>query len=131
VIGMDGSKVGKNWSLISKYDLPLLLAQRVTSVRSINEKHSLFIYHSMLVQNFEYYVSQVQTGTSIPHISGKQISDFPFLIPENSIIELYENHVKIIVEKSYLNTQLNKKLESLKDLLLSKIAKVEIKTALV
>lgn len=123
VIGMDGSKIGKNWSLISKYELPLLLAQRVTSVRAKEESYSLYIYYSMIVKDFHYYVSQVQTGTSIPHISGSQISEFPMLIPNISVLKMFSNYSKIIAEKSYLNTELNKKLEDFKDLLLTRISK--------
>ncbi|MCG8182398.1 restriction endonuclease subunit S [Tenacibaculum piscium] len=131
VIAMDGSKVGKNWSLISEYELPLLLAQRVTSVRGIRENQSIYIYYSMLVMDFQNYVSQVQTGTSIPHISGSQISEFPMLIPDNSILEMFNNYLKSVIKKSYLNTQLNKTLENFKDLLLSKMSKVAIEKEMV
>lgn len=125
VIGMDGSKVGKNWSLISKFELPLLLAQRVTCVRSNNENGSFYIFLTILVTNFEEYVSQVQTGTSVPHISGKQINDFPMLIPENLILDLFHEKVRILMEKSFLNNQSSKKLEEIKSLLLSKMATLE------
>lgn len=126
VIGMDGSKVGKNWSLISKYDLPLLLAQRVTSVRGFEKQNSTYIYFSMMVLNFEEYVSQVQTGTSVPHISGRQISDFPLLLPETNILKKFHLVTEVFIEKSYLNFELNKKLEDLNNLLLSRMSRVEI-----
>jgi len=125
VVGMDGSKVGKNWSLVSKFDLPLLLAQRVTSIRANNENASFYIFITMLVMNFEEYVSQVQTGTSVPHISGQQIKDFPMLKPKYSTLESFHKKMKIIVEKSFLNTYSTKKLKKLKSLLLSKMVKVE------
>jgi len=131
VIGMDGSKVGKNWALISKYELPLLLAQRVTSVRANNKIESIYILISMMVLKFEEHVSQVQTGTSVPHISGQQISDFPLLIPNNEILVSFHKKVKILYDKINLNIQMSKKLDEMKDLLLAKMVKVEIEKELV
>jgi type I restriction enzyme, S subunit len=124
VIGMDGSKVGKNWAKVSKYDLPLLLAQRVSCLRGKRKEYQNFIFYSMCVLDFENYVSQVQTGTSIPHISGPQIFDFPILIPEKSIINKYDNVVSKIVMHNFNFIQENQKLSELKDLLLSKLATV-------
>ena len=86
VIGMDGSKVGKNWSLISPYQLPLLLAQRVCCVRANAEEHQLWLYISIKVRKFSEYVQQVHTGTSVPHISGDQIMEFNILIPDNLML---------------------------------------------
>jgi type I restriction enzyme S subunit len=125
VIGMDGSKVGKNWALISKYELPLLLAQRVTSVRSNSKIEATYILLSIMVLKFEDHVSQVQTGTSVPHISGQQISDFPMLIPSTEILETFDKKVKVLYDKINLNIQFSKKLGEMKDLLLAKMAKVE------
>ena len=103
VIGMDGSKVGKNWAIISKYNLPLLLAQRVSCIRGKKEEYQNFIFYSMCVLDFENYVSQVQTGTSIPHISGQQIYDFPILIPIISQIEKFDKIVKPLVYNKRLS----------------------------
>lgn len=125
VIGMDGSKVGKNWSLISPYDLPLLLAQRVTSIRGINEFYSFYLFLSLRVLNFEEYVSQVQTGTSVPHISGQQIKDFPLMIIDSTTQKTFHLAVKPFFEKLFLNIEFNKKLESTRNLLLSKMSKIE------
>jgi type I restriction enzyme, S subunit len=124
VIGMDGSKVGKNWSVVSKYDLPLLLAQRVSCLRGKKSIYQNFIFYSMCVIDFENYVSQVQTGTSIPHISGDQIFNFPIVIAKDSIIEKFDNAVsRMTLHKSNLNQE-NMKLIELKELLLSRLATV-------
>jgi type I restriction enzyme S subunit len=122
VIGMDGSKVGKNWAIVSKYDLPLLLAQRVSCLRGKKYEYQNFIFYSMCVLDFENYVSQVQTGTSIPHISGQQIFDFPILIPEKSVIEKFDKIVSSMVIYNSNTVQENQKLTELKELLLSKLA---------
>jgi type I restriction enzyme S subunit len=125
VIGMDGSKVGKNWAIINRYDLPLLLAQRVSCLRAKKQEYQIFLYYSMAVLDFDNYVSQVQTGTSIPHISGQQIFDFPILIPEKSIIGKFDNVVSKIVNQNFDIIQENQKLTELKELLLSKLASVD------
>ena len=125
VIGMDGSKVGKNWSMVSKNDLPLLLAQRVSCLRGKREEYQNFIYFSMSVLDFENYVSQVQTGTSIPHISGQQIYDFPIIIPNDLVLKKFDFFIsKMVTHKLNINSE-NQKLSEMKDLLLSKLATIE------
>ena len=76
VIGMDGSKVGKNRARIFKSDLPLLLAQRVACVRANNLSDQVFLFYCINNPRFEDYVYRIQTGSSVPHISKKQIEDF-------------------------------------------------------
>ena len=125
VIGMDGSKVGKNWSLISKHDLPLLLAQRVTCVRASERDFSLFLYLSLSIYDFERHVSQVQTGTSVPHISGQQIADFKFPTPSKTMMPAFQALVEPLFERISLNLNTNAKLENLRKLLLVKMSKVE------
>jgi type I restriction enzyme S subunit len=124
VIGMDGSKVGKNWAVVSKYDLPLLLAQRVSCLRGIKVIYQNFIFYSMCVLDFENYVSQVQTGTSIPHISGQQIFNFPMLLPTDVVIKKFDTAISKMAEHKSIIIQENQKLTELKDLLLSKLASV-------
>jgi type I restriction enzyme S subunit len=125
VIGMDGSKVGKNWAMVSKYNLPLLLAQRVSCIRAKEYHYQSFIFYSMCVLNFVNYVSQIQTGTSIPHISGEQIFDFPVIIPTKCIIEKFDNAIsKSIINKSDIVAEVTK-LDNFKTLLLSKLATIE------
>jgi len=126
VIGMDGSKVGKNWAFVSKYDLPLLLAQRVSCLRGKKMVYQNFIFYSMCVIDFENYVSQVQTGTSVPHISGQQIFNFPIMKPKDLVIEKFDYAVSKIVTHKLNIIQENHKLTELKDLLLSKLSTIEI-----
>ena len=127
LIGMDGSKIGKNWSLVSEFELPLLLAQRVTSVRAINKIYSFFIYISFSVCDFKEYVYQVKTGTSIPHISGKQIKDFPMITPTDDIAEKFDAKTRIMFNAIFTNTQASKTLQDLQSLLLAKMTQQESK----
>ena len=125
VIGMDGSKIGKNWSIVSKYQLPLLLAQRVSCVRAKQFQWQIYLYYSMFINNFAHYVSQVYTGTSIPHISKEQIMNFPILIPTVDIIEIFHKITINILSYKLINNQENFKLIKLKQILLSKLATIK------
>jgi type I restriction enzyme, S subunit len=125
VIGMDGSKVGKNWAMVSKYDLPLLLAQRVSCLRAKIPTYQNFIYYSMCTLDFVGYVSQVQTGTSIPHISGQQIFDFPILIPPKNVVDAFDSLVSKMISHKENITRENQYLENFKSLLLSRLASMD------
>ena len=76
VIGMDGSLVGKNYARVYEEDLPLLLVQRVACIRAKDGVDQDYLWSCIASTNFEKYIDAVKTGTSIPHISGKQIGEY-------------------------------------------------------
>lgn len=125
VIGMDGSKVGKNWSLVSPYQLPLLLAQRVCCIRADSLDHQLWLYISLKVHNFSEYVNQVQTGTSVPHISGEQIMDFGIYIPNDySLISKFDIYAERLFNKFFIKQEESLHLNELRKILLQNMARV-------
>jgi len=82
VIGMDGSKVGKNSALITQNDKGALLVQRVARLKSIGNKVStsyLYLFINSLF--FTKYVDGLKTNSAIPHISAKDIKSFLIPIP--------------------------------------------------
>lgn len=81
VIGMDGSKVGKNAALISKSDSGSILIQRVARIRNKPTSDIRFIYHHIFSPKFHRYVDEVNTSSGIPHISLKQINEFEIGFP--------------------------------------------------
>jgi type I restriction enzyme S subunit len=81
VVGMDGSKVGKNSALISKKDEGSLLIQRVARLRARKNVSLEFIYLHINSIKFHKYVDVVNTSSGIPHISSKQINDFKISFP--------------------------------------------------
>jgi type I restriction enzyme S subunit len=83
LIGMDGSKVGKNWVRVTESDLPCLLVQRVARLRCSGSVGSSMLEILIGGKSFLNYVESIKTGTSIPHISGKQIKDLQIVIPSN------------------------------------------------
>jgi type I restriction enzyme S subunit len=117
VIGMDGSKVGKNIARIKKSDLPLLLAQRISCIRAKNQNNQGFIYYNLYNPRFIEYVFKTQTGSSVPHISKKQIEDFE--IPE--IDEISQSQIAKVLSdldaKIELNNKINTELEAMAKLI--------------
>jgi type I restriction enzyme S subunit len=79
----------------------------------------------MCVLDFEGYVAQVQTGTSIPHISGQQIFDFPIVVPERKVVEKFDHFISKIVKHDFNVNAENQQLENFKNLLLSKLSTIE------
>ncbi len=118
VIGMDGSRVGKNRAQIKKSDLPLLLAQRVARIKTKQGYSQNLISYIIKSDKFEQYVTRVHTGTSIPHISQKQIEEFEFEIiddfnKQESIAEILTS----LDDKIELNNKINQELENLAQIL--------------
>ncbi|WP_286834821.1 MULTISPECIES: restriction endonuclease subunit S [Sphingobacterium] len=113
VIGMDGSKVGKNKARIRKSDLPLLLAQRVACVRAKKGNDQVFLYYLINNPRFEEYVFKTQTGSSVPHISKKQIEDFK--VPIFNLITQHKigSVLSALDDKIELNNKINVELEQM------------------
>jgi type I restriction enzyme S subunit len=76
VLGMDGSKVGKNVALIRKEDENSILIQRVARIRANSKSNINFIYQHIFSKRFHDYVDVVNTSSGIPHISSQQIKEF-------------------------------------------------------
>ena len=107
VIGMDGSRVGRNRAQISKVDLPLLLAQRVACIRHNEKSCQEFLYYQIFSDRFVEYIKAVQTGTSIPHVSLKQIGDFPIQLPSIDEQIRIANILRSFDDKIALNNRIN------------------------
>ena len=82
VLGMDGSKVGKNSAIVTEKDADSLLIQRVARLREKKGSCLSFIYSHINSIRFHKYVDVVNTSSGIPHISSKQINGFKIFFPE-------------------------------------------------
>lgn len=78
---MDGSRVGENYAVLTADDLPALLVQRVACLRAGVNMDQGFLRYLVCNPEFTSYVKAIHTGTSIPHISGAQISNYPVIVP--------------------------------------------------
>ena len=84
---MDGSKVGKNFAIVTKTDLPALLVQRVARLRCLEHLTQKFVYYLIGNYAFSQYINSVKTNVAIPHMSPLDIKMFPIPVP-SSIIEV-------------------------------------------
>ncbi|MFY3383897.1 restriction endonuclease subunit S [Paracidovorax sp. MALMAid1276] len=101
VIGMDGSKVGKNSALVSENDVGALLIQRVARLRAKKVPLIEFIFQRVHSPSFHAYVDRINTSSGIPHISAKQIKEFRICFPSD------EEQQRIVDCLSSLDTLIN------------------------
>ena len=113
VIGMDGSRVGKNYAQVCKEDLPLLLVQRVACIRAKPGISQDFLWACIASKNFEAYIDLIKTGTTIPHISGKQIGEYPIPLVSEDEQQFIGRVSAALIRKIRLNTQINANLSEL------------------
>lgn len=111
VIGMDGSLVGKNYALISNSDLPLLLVQRVACIRAKTGVDQKYLWFVIASEKFERYIDSIRTGTSIPHVSSKQILDYTISLPPLPVQKKIAAILSSLDDKIEINTRMNKVLE--------------------
>jgi len=83
VLAMDRPwvKAGLKHASIQEDDLPCLLVQRTACLRNGSALDNRFLMHLIGSGDFTLHILGVQTGIGVPHISGQQIKDFPFLMP--------------------------------------------------
>lgn len=108
---MDGSLVGKNYAKINASDLPLLLVQRVACIRAKEEVSQDYLWQIIATPLFENYIDAVKTGTTIPHISGKQIGEYEIPYCNAETQERIASILSVTEEKIRLNTAINENLE--------------------
>jgi type I restriction enzyme S subunit len=73
---------GLKFCKIRKVDLPALLVQRVARLRPTARIRADYLYYVIASREFTEYIQNVTTGTAVPHISGKQIKEFKFKLPD-------------------------------------------------
>jgi len=125
VIGMDGSKVGRNSAIVSLTENGSYLVQRVCRIKSCIGND--FILQLVNNHKFHKYVDMVKTSSAIPHISLKDIQNFPIAVPsiqkeadkisrlfhllderiatQNKIIDKLQSLIKGIVDSTILRKE--------------------------
>jgi type I restriction enzyme S subunit len=84
VVGMDGSKVGRNYALVTAEDVPALLVQRVTRLRPTEAVAGGYLLRSVSNPRFHAHVDTSKTDPAIPHITMRDILDFSIALPPKS-----------------------------------------------
>lgn len=104
VIGMDGSKVGKNSALVTESDRDSLLIQRVARLRTKCQATIQFIFQHIHSSKFHSYVDRINTSSGIPHISAKQINEFQICFPpaeeQQTIVDCLSSLDALIAEQA-------------------------------
>ena len=83
VLAMDRPWIaaGLKYAALRPADVPSLLVQRVACLRALPTLDQRFLAYLIGSPPFTAHVLSVQTGTAVPHISGRQIQDFQFALP--------------------------------------------------
>ena len=74
-------EAGLKYAELRPEDVPSLLVQRVACLRALSTIDQRFLACLIGSPAFTAYLVGVQTGTAVPHISGRQIQDFEFVLP--------------------------------------------------
>jgi type I restriction enzyme, S subunit len=74
-------EAGLKYAQLRPEDVPSLLVQRVACLRAFPALDQRFLACLIGSPAFTAHVLGVQTGTAVPHISGRQIQDFEFVLP--------------------------------------------------
>ena len=86
ILAMDRTwvKAGLKFAVIGPDDVPSLLVQRVARLRANIATTNDYVSLQIASAPFTDYVLDIQTGLGVPHISGKQIADFRFVLPNRT-----------------------------------------------
>jgi type I restriction enzyme, S subunit len=119
VLAMDRPwiKAGLKHATISADDLPCLLVQRTACMRSGTNLDNGFLMCLIGSAMFTNYILSIETGSGVPHISGKQINNFKFVRPPKATQKrIAANLESLRAETQRLASLYQRKLQALDDL---------------
>ena len=108
---------GLKYAVISTCDLPCLQVQRTARLRGTDKIDSTFLKYVIASPRFTKYVKSINTGSSVPHISGDQIRDFYLPLPPLNIQQSIADVLSPIDKKIELNNRINAELEAMAKLI--------------
>lgn len=84
VLAMDRPWIaaGLKFAKVRDNDLPALLVQRVARLRPKPHMDVDYLHSVISSPDFTLHIQNVTTGTAVPHISGRQIQDYKFALPD-------------------------------------------------
>ena len=115
VLAMDRPWIGAGlkFSQIIKSDLPALLVQRTARLRGSNDLDIGYLKYVIGSPWFTSYIKRITTGSLVPHISLKQIRDFPVKLPPIEEQKAAAAVLLTIDKKIELNNRINAELEAM------------------
>ncbi len=106
-------EAGLKYAAVRDSDLPALLVQRVARLRGTAKLDTGFLKYVIGGRAFTEYVTGVQTGTAVPHISGGQIRDYAFALPPLPEQRVIAHILGTLDDKIELNRRMNETLEAI------------------
>lgn len=84
VLAMDRPWItaGLKFAKVRDNDLPALLVQRVARLRPKSIIDADFLHSVVSSPDFTQHIQNITTGTAVPHVSGKQIQEYKFVLPD-------------------------------------------------
>ena len=84
VLAMDRPWItaGLKFARVRISDLPSLLVQRVARLRPKEGVDADYLHSVIASADFTQHIQTITTGTAVPHISGKQIQEYKFNLPD-------------------------------------------------
>ena len=115
VLAMDRPwiEAGLKYAAIGARDLPCLLVQRTARLRGNQRLDTGFLRYLIGSKPFTQHVLAVQTGTTVPHISSRQILDFEFLLPPLPEQKRIAHILGTLDDKIEVNRRMNATLEGI------------------
>ncbi|MEB6379738.1 restriction endonuclease subunit S [Leclercia adecarboxylata] len=126
ILAMDRPIISSGLKLAKakKSDLPCVLVQRVARFKNYRNLLPEYLFLALSHLNFENYIQPNQTGSDIPHISGKQIMDFKCTIPDlKEQAEIVRRVEQLFAYADTIEKQVNTALERVNNLTQSILAK--------
>ncbi len=106
-------EAGLKYATVLESDLPALLVQRVARLRGTERLDTRFLRYVIAGRDFTDYVTGIQTGTAVPHISGGQIRGYRFPLPPLGEQRRIAGILGALDDKIELNRRMSQTLESM------------------
>ena len=126
LLSKDGT-IGKI-GYVDELELPTSVASGIFVIRNNNpsEISTTFIYYLLKSKLFDSFIIARTEGSVIPHLYQKDFMDFEFPLPSPELMNKFEKTTQPMFNQIINNLKENKKLNSLRDLLLPKLMNGEI-----
>jgi type I restriction enzyme S subunit len=106
-------EAGLKYAYVRQSDLPALLVQRVARLRGSDCLDTGFLRYVIAGRGFTDYVTGIQTGTAVPHISSGQIQGYRFPLPPLAEQRRITGILGALDDKIDLNRRLSQTLEAM------------------
>lgn len=126
VLAMSGNTTGKI-GVIPATDDNIFLNQRVGKFFLKEQSFRNFLYLFLMSGDYELKIANMGYGSAQPNINPSQIENISLFIPPVKITTSFENTIKSIMQKSLTNISQIQTLSTLREELLQKLMKGEIR----